>query len=352
MAKWKPSPLDLMLAFLPAALVLDLLGVDAVAVFAVSALAIIPLAGLMGRATEELAFHTGPGMGSFLNVTFGNATELIIAFAALQAGLPQVVKASLSGAIIGNLLLVLGLSMLAGGLRYRDQKFSPKAAMTYNSLMVMAIIGMTLPALFVYTGGSRASVENLSLGVSAVLLGVYILAMVFSLHTHKQIFNPLAEDESVHARWSKGKAILVLALSAVLVALMSEVLVGSVEHAAEKLGMTQLFIGVVVVAIVGNAAEHGIAVTVALKNKMDLSISIATGSSAQVALFVAPFLVLLSYAIGNPMDLFFEVFELAAMGLSVVAVYMVVQDGESNWFEGVMLVAVYLMMALVFFLHP
>jgi len=341
-----------MLIFFPVALVLYLAGFDPVAVFIVSAIAIIPLAGYMGQATEELAFHAGPGVGGLLNVTFGNATELIIAIAALQAGLMDVVKASLTGSIIGNLLLVLGLSMLAGGYNRKDQHFSPKAATTYNSLMVIAIVGMTIPAMFFYTGGSAAALENVSVGVSVLLLAVYALAMVFSLHTHKHIFNPLAHEETIHAHWSRGKAMLVLGLAAALVAVMSQVLVGSVERAAESLGLTELFIGVIVVAIIGNAAEHGIAVTVAMKDKMDLSVNIATGSSAQVALFVAPFLVLVSLAIGNPMNLFFEVFELAAMGLAVASVIMVSQDGESNWFEGAMLLAVYLMMALVFFLHP
>ena len=341
-----------MLVFFPLALALFFAGFDPVAVFILSALAIIPLAGYMGRATEELAHHSGPGVGGLLNVTFGNATELIIAFAALQAGLMEVVKASLTGSIIGNLLLVLGLSMLAGGYKRKEQRFSTRAAMTYNSLMVIAIIGMTIPALFFYTGGTEAAMENVSIGVSVLLLAVYAMAMVFSLHTHKHIFNPLAEDEAVHAHWSKGKAVLVLGLAAALVAVMSEVLVGSVEHAASSLGLTELFIGVVIVAIIGNAAEHGIAVTVAMKNKMDLAFNIATGSSAQIALFVAPFLVLVSLAIGNPMDLFFEVFELAAMGLAVAAVFMVSQDGESNWFEGAMLLSVYAMMALVFYFHP
>ena len=352
LARRRPSLLEMMLVLLPAAVALHLAGADPVAVFALSALAIIPLAGFMGKATEELAFHAGPGVGGLLNVTFGNATELIIAFAALQAGLFEVVKASLTGSVIGNLLLVLGLRMLAGGYNRKAQRFSPKAASTYNSLMVIAIVGMTIPALFFYTGGSDAALENVSVGVSVLLLSVYALAMIFSLHTHRHIFNPLAGEEAVHAHWSKRRALLVLSLSAAMVAVLSEVLVGSVERASESLGLSELFIGVVVVAIIGNAAEHGIAVTVAMKDKMDLAVNIATGSSAQIALFVAPLLVLLSLAVGNPMNLFFEVFELAAMGLAVASVIMVSQDGESNWFEGAMLLAVYLMMALVFYFHP
>ena len=348
----RPTWLEAMLCFFPLALVVELAGGPPVAVFALSAAAIVPLAGYMGRATEELASHAGPAVGGLLNVTFGNATELIIAFVALRANKLDVVKASLTGSIIGNLLLVLGLSMLAGGLRRREQHFSTKAASTYNSLMVVAIIGMIIPALFVYAGGGEGPLESISLGVSVLLLAVYALAMVFSLHTHKHLFNPLVGEEEVHAHWSRRKAVLVLALSAVLVAVLSELLVGSLDGVTASLGLKDLFIGVVIVAIIGNAAEHGIAVTVAMKDKMDLSLNIATGSSAQVALFVAPLLVLVGYAIGSPMTLFFEVFELAAMGLAVGAVIMVSQDGESNWFEGAMLFSVWLMMAMVFYFHP
>jgi Ca2+:H+ antiporter len=270
----------------------------------------------------------------------------------MQAGLMDVVKASLTGSVIGNLLLVLGLSMLAGGMKWKEQKFSIRAAGTYNSLMVIALIGMTIPALFFYAGGSEQARQNASVGVSVLLLAVYALAMVFSLHTHKHIFNPLADDKEAPAGWSRQKAILVLAGSAVVVGLLSEILVGSVEQAARSLGLSDLFVGVVIVAVIGNAAEHGVAVTVAMRDKMDLSFAIATGSSAQVALFVAPLLVLAGLAIGRPMDLFFEVFELAAMGLAVAAVIMVSQDGESNWFEGSLLLSVYLMMGIVFYFHP
>jgi len=352
MAFRRPSVLESMLVLIPLAILLRLAQADPVAVFVISAVAIIPLAGYMGRATEELARHAGPGIGGLLNVTFGNATELIIAFAALQAGLMDVVKASLTGSVVGNLLLVLGLSMLAGGLKRKEQSFSPRAAGTYNSLMVTALIGMTIPALFFYAGGSEQARRSASVGVSVLLLAVYALAMVFSLHTHKHIFNPLAHDKDAPAGWSRRKAVLVLAGSAVMVAVLSELLVGSIENAAASLGLSDLFIGVVVVAIIGNAAEHGVAVSVAMRDKMDLSFAIATGSSAQVALFVAPLLVLAGLAIGRPMDLFFEVFELAAMGLAVAAVIMVSQDGESNWFEGSMLLSVYIMMGIVFFLHP
>jgi Ca2+:H+ antiporter len=352
MARRGPSIMEMLLVLIPIAVVLRLAGANPAAVFLVSAAAIIPLAGFMGRATEELARHAGPGIGGLLNVTFGNATELIIAFAAMQAGLMDVVKASLTGSVIGNLLLVLGLSMLAGGMKWKEQKFSIRAAGTYNSLMVIALIGMTIPALFFYAGGSEQARQNASVGVSVLLLAVYALAMVFSLHTHKHIFNPLADDKEAPAGWSRQKAILVLAGSAVVVGLLSEILVGSVEQAARSLGLSDLFVGVVIVAVIGNAAEHGVAVTVAMRDKMDLSFAIATGSSAQVALFVAPLLVLAGLAIGRPMDLFFEVFELAAMGLAVAAVIMVSQDGESNWFEGSLLLSVYLMMGIVFYFHP
>jgi len=352
MARSRPPVLESMLVLMPVAVVMKVAGVNPAAVFLASAAAIIPLAGYMGRATEDLARHAGPGIGGLLNVTFGNATELIIAFTALQAGLLDVVKASLTGSVVGNLLLVLGLSMLAGGLKRKEQRFSVRAAGTYNSLMVMALIGMTIPALFFYAGGSEQARQSASLGVSVLLLALYALAMVFSLHTHRHIFNPLAEEDHAPAGWSRRKAVLVLGVSAMLVALLSEILVGSVEGAASSLGLSDLFIGVVIVAIIGNAAEHGVAVSVAVRDKMDLSFAIATGSSAQVALFVAPLLVLAGRAIGRPMDLFFEVFELAAMGLAVAAVIMVSQDGESNWFEGSMLLSVYIMMAMVFYLHP
>ncbi len=350
------SWLDLLLVFVPVAVGLELLHADPLVVFLSSGLAIIPLAGLLGRATEHLTSHVGAGMGGLLNASLGNAAELIIALVALRSGLHDVVKASLTGSILGNILLVLGASMVAGGLKYERQKFNQTAAGMGASLLLLAAVGLIIPALFHFTSAHRDVIleRELSLAIALVLFGIYGLSLMFSLKTHKHVFRgePDAVDDLGGKPWRRNTSILVLSGVTLLVAIMSEILVGALEPAAHRLGMTQLFAGVIVVSLVGNAAEHSTAIMVALKNKMDLALGIAVGSSLQIALLVAPILVFASYAFGAPLDLIFTPFEVAAVTISVLIVGFVAMDGESHWMEGAMLVGVYLMLAIAFFFLP
>jgi Ca2+:H+ antiporter len=326
--------------------------------FLLACIAIVPLAGWMGRATEHLADHTGEGIGGLLNATFGNAAELIIALMALRAGLHDVVKASLTGSIIGNILLVLGASVVAGGVRYKSQRFNAVAARSQTTSLTLAAIALIVPAAYHHFAGAAAPLKegSLSLEISIVLLATYALSLVFSLHTHKQLFagEPVDTLDQRHGHsWSLRKSSLVLAGATAAVAYISEILVKSVEQAAHAFGMTNIFVGVIVVAIIGNAAEHSSAILAAWKNRMDLSLGIAIGSSIQVALFVAPALVFASYAIGpRPMDLVFTPAEVMAIGLAVAITGQISSDGESNWLEGVQLLAVYLVLGIVFYFLP
>jgi Ca2+:H+ antiporter len=318
---------------------------------------------VMGEATEAIAAKSGPGIGGLLNVTFGNAPELIIAFFALLEGLQEVVKASLVGSIIGNVLLVLGASMLVGGLSREKQTFSHTAANAQSAMLLLALAALILPAVFelVHGGGLPAvgeervsfgsEVEKLSFAVAMVLLVSYAAGLVFSLKTHRQVFNPYESEGGEHeGAWSMRRALIVLAVAGLLVGVMSEILVGSIEDASKDIGLSQFFVGVFVVAIVGNAAEHWVAVAVAAKDKMDLAVNIAVGSSAQIALFVAPVLVLLSFAVGpDPMALVFNGYELGGLLFAVLIANFVTQEGESNWFEGVQLLSLYAVLGLVFY---
>jgi Ca2+:H+ antiporter len=347
--------------FTPVPIIGHFTGMHPTAILITSCLGIVPLAALMGKSTEYLAEHVGPGLGGLLNATFGNACELIIAFAALRAGLVDVVKASITGSIIGNILLVLGGSMLAGGMRYETQKFNRTAATTSATLLALAAISLCVPAVFHLTASHTAhqNETKLSLAISVVQFITYILSLIFSLKTHKALYGGGEEAESDEAEsdedgeggagWGKIKSIIVLLVATVLVAILSECLVNAVEEAAKHMGLTQLFIGVVLVAIVGNAAEHSTAVMMALKNKMDLAINIALGSGAQIALFVAPLIVFASFAIGRPMDLCFTAVELLAVVVSVIILSFVATDGECNWLEGVQLLATYAILAAAFF---
>lgn len=337
-------------------------------IFVTACLAILPLAGWLGTATEHVAAQTSEAIGGLLNATFGNAAELIIAFIAMQKGLYGVVKASLTGSIIGNVLLVLGLSFFAGGLRYRTQRFSAAGARSQSTMLLLATVALVVPAAFHYlvaerpnavhvAGKQLANLESdLSLEIAAVLLVTYALSLLFSLHTHKQLFAGSAsadEVEETHSHWPMSRALLTLAGATALIAWMSEVLVGSVEQAAKSLGMTSVFVGVIVVAIIGNAAEHSTAIMVARKNRMDLSLGIALGSSIQIALFVAPILVVASRFVGPaPMDLIFTPAEVVATGLAVAIAGQLASDGESNWFEGVQLLAVYVILGIMFYFLP
>jgi Ca2+:H+ antiporter len=352
----------LLVPFIVIAVVLEAGHADAALIFFSSALGVIPTAALMGRATEELATRSGPGIGGLLNVTFGNAPELIIAFFALEKGLQEVVKASLVGSILGNILLVMGAAMLVGGLKRDRQKFDRTAASSQSIMLLLACVALIMPAVFeLVIGGSLPSptaeskrfpsdLEVMSVGVSLVLLFSYIAGLFFSLRTHKDLFNPPHEQEEGHEPWSVRKSVGALAIAGVAVGLMSEILVGSIEEASKGIGLSPFFVSLIVVAIVGNAAEHWVAVYFAARDKMDLSIGIAIGSSAQIALFAAPVLVLVSLFVGPfPMSLVFNGLELAAILLAVLIANQVTHEGESTWFEGVQLLAVYTVLGLTFF---
>jgi Ca2+:H+ antiporter len=348
--------------FIPLAVGLDLANASSGLVFFSAALGVIPTAALMGEATENLAARSGPGIGGLLNVTFGNFPELVIAAFALNKGLHEVVKASIVGSVISNILLVMGFSMLVGGFKNGDQSFSQQAVHAQAAMLLLALAALVLPAVFQLAGGGSlpqvteqrvdfgSDVKNLTIGVSVVLLISYAAGLYFSLRTHRDLFNPHGQEEPDEEVWSMRRSVLLLAVAGVLVGVMSEVLVGSIEDASKAVGLSEFFIGVVVVAIVGNAAEHWVAVLVAFKNKMDLALNIAIGSSAQVALFVAPVLALLSFAVGpNPMALVFNGYELGGLLFAVLIANLVTQDGESNWFEGVQLLALYAVLGLVFY---
>ena len=348
--------------FIPAAIALELAHADATLIFFVAAIGIVPTAALMGLATEELAAKSGPGIGGLLNVTFGNAPELIIALFALNAGLQEVVKASIVGSIIGNILLVLGASMLVGGLKHQRQRFNPQAANIQATMLFLAAGALLMPAIFELVEGQGlpspaaelvdygSTVEKLSLAVAIVLMGTYLLGLLFSLRTHKDLFNPPYEEHEEGFGWSIRRSVIFLFVAGAAVGLMSEVLVGSISEAAESIGLSEFFVGVIVVAIVGNAAEHWVAILVAYKNKMDLAVNIAIGSSAQIALFVAPVLVIASYFIGvGPMPLVFNGFELGGILLAILVAQVITHDGESNWFEGVQLLALYAILGIAFF---
>jgi Ca2+:H+ antiporter len=350
--------LNWLLILVPVAIGLEFLRPEShTFIFIAACLSIVPLAGWLGRATEHIAHHAGEGIGGLLNATFGNAAELIIALAALHRGLYGVVKASLTGSLIGNILLVFGASALAGGFRYKAQQFNRTASSAQAILLTLASIGLVMPAAFHHLQSPvKVSLDNaLGLDVSLVLLIVYAAHLVFSVHTHKALFlgKPAPSGEPEETPWSLRKALLILAAATVLIAGMSEILVGSVEQAAVAFGMSEIFVGVIVVAIIGNAAEHSTAVLAALKDRMDLSFGIAIGSSLQIALFVAPVLVILSHFIGpRPMDLAFTPAEVLAVFLSVLIIGQVAADGETNWLEGVQLLATYLILAIVFYFLP
>jgi len=334
------------------------------AVFACSAIAIVPLAGMMGESTEKLASRLGEGVGGLLNATFGNAAELIIALAALQRGLYDVVKASLTGSIIGNTLLVLGLAMVAGGAKREKQTFDRAAAAASSTLLLLAAIALVVPAAFHFVADSAVASgklsparetlleRDLSLEISVVLIVAYILSLLFTLKTHKHLYSGGSQD-AAHHPVKIGHAVVTLLVATALIAWMSELLVGAVEEASHVLGLTEIFVGVIVVAIIGNAAEHSTAVMVAMKNKMDLALNIAIGSSIQIALFVAPVLVFASYLMPHgPMNLRFSAFEVLAVIAATVVVNLVSADGESNWLEGAMLLAVYTVLGLAFYFLP
>ena len=350
--------LNWLLIFVPVTIALEFLAPTSHTLIFISAcLAIVPLAGRLGEATEQIARRTGDAIGGLLNATFGNAAELIIAVMALRKGLYPVVKASLTGSIIGNILLVLGAAALAGGIRHKRQKFNRTGACAQATLLTLAAIGMIAPAAFHHLGGAgaRPQENELSLAIAAVLFAAYLAHLLFSLYTHRQMcaYDGTQEHEEPGVPWTMRRSMLELAGATALIAWISEILVGSVEQAAAAFGMTGIFLGVIVVAVVGNAAEHSTAVMMAMKNRMEVSVAIAIGSSLQIALFVAPLLVLVSRFIGpRPMDLVFTPAEVLAVFLAVMITGQIAADGETNWLEGVQLLAVYLILAIVFYFLP
>jgi Ca2+:H+ antiporter len=354
------SPINWLFVFIPITVVLEHLGhVSAPVLFFMAAVAIVPVAALIVRATEQIAHRTGDAVGGLLNATFGNAPELIIALVALKAGLLDMVRASLVGAILANLLLALGVGFVTGGIRFHDQRFNPTAARAYSTMMFLAAVSMTVPSAF-----SRVLAPNevirqeqlLNIGIAILLLLAYALYILYSLKTHSSAFASLdTEHESSHhgEQWGIARAVTSLLAASVFAAWMSEILVGAAEETGKALGMSQVFIGIVFVAIVGGAAESGSAVAMAQKNKMDLSVGIALGSCIQIALFVAPLLVLASYFIApQPLELAFSRAEIGSLFMAVLIGAMVCGDGQSNWYKGVQLITVYAIIALMFYLIP
>lgn len=337
-----------LLVALPASWLLVATGAPAVAVFVATGLAVIPLAAEMGSATESLARRTGPAAGGLLNATFGNAAELILALAALRAGLLDLVKASITGSILGNLLLILGLALFAGGMRRQTLTFNRTAAGMGGAMLLLAVVGLTIPALFAAThpAATAAVTVHLSEGVAIVLGATYLTGLVFSLVTHRGLFGREEHAPEASVGMSTGRAIATLAIATVLIAIQSEILVHATEGLVSRFGLSETFLGLIAIPLIGNAAENASAVVVARKGQTDLALSIALGSSTQVALFVAPALVLAGVLLGQPMHLVFTSFEVVAVGLTALIVTVIALDGESHWFEGVQLLAVYAIMAI------
>jgi Ca2+:H+ antiporter len=368
----KSSVLYLLLIFTPIAIALEFIHVNHIVIFVISSIALIPLAKLIGDSTEQLSLHYGSTLGSLLNVTFGNAAEIIIAIVAINAGLIDLVKASITGAILGNILLIFGLSILVGGFRYKEQYFSQQNVGLQSSMLFLAIIGLAIPTILVNTfnvKGVDTSIENqpnvliVSDILAFLLLAVYIAGIIFTFFTHKHLFsaqsysnNKKDQKEAGSKKekhgtvvWTKKKSFLLLGLSMAGVIVVSEMLVGSVETTAEQFGFGELFVGAIIIGIVGNAAEHSSAIVLARKGKIELSIGIAAGSGTQIALFVVPILVIAGIIMNQPFSLVFTLFELATIFLAAIILNLIARDGTSNWFEGIMLTFVYIIIAVGFF---
>lgn len=344
--------LKFLLIFIPISFIAKFMNASGSVMFLLSCASIIPLAGLLGEGTEEISFYSGPKIGGFINGTFGNATELIISFFALKEGLFEVVKSSIAGAVIGNVLLVIGASMLAGGFKYRSQKFNVKVVEVTSSMLLFAVIGLCIPALFTHSVPQdllNTRYEGLSIFVAVVMFIIYALSLYFSFGTHKHIYTDDEKSSSENAKWSLKKAIAILVTATVFIAIESEFLVNGIEDITASLGWSEFFVGIILIPIIGNAAEHSTAVLMALKDKMDVALEIALGSSLQIILFVAPILIFISLFF-TPMSIIFNQFELIALTAAVLIANKVSHDGESNWLEGVQLLAVYLIIAAAFFI--
>jgi Ca2+:H+ antiporter len=343
----------LVFIFVPAAIVAELLHAPPIVIFVSSAIAIIPVAGVLGSATEELAGHTGPTLGGLLTSTLGNFAELVIAGFALKAGLVGLVKASITGSILGNLLLVLGAAQLAGGLKYKTQKINPNVAGLNTTLLTVAVIGLVLPALFyaLHPDPQRVKTVSMSEGVAGLLILGYLLSLVYSMYTHKRLFGETAviSPHNNTTGWSLRRSIVILGAAALTIGVLSEILVSATEAAVKRMGLSEMFVGLVLIPIIGNAAENSSAVLMAMKNRMDLAVGIAVGSSVQVALVVAPLLVFMGVALGKPMDLAFTTMEVVSVALAVAVASSVMRDSESNWLEGAFLLIAYAAIAVAFF---
>ena len=357
----KSSIIYFLLVFVPISVILDLVHADHIIIFVIAVIALIPLAKLIGDSTEHLSTHYGSTLGSLLNVTFGNAAEIIIAVVAINAGLLELVKASITGAILGNIMLIFGLSMIAGGIRKKEQIFSRENAGLQSTMIFLAIIGLAIPTVLSSTILKPTEIENqlkiqfLSDALAIILLSVYIAGIVFTFFTHKHLFvSPHMEEEhnnhniaaATTKHWDKKRAFFMLAISMVGVVVISEILVGSVEETSKQFGFGEMFVGAIIIGIVGNAAEHSSAIILARKGKIDLSIGIAAGSGTQIALFVVPILVIFGIILNQPFTLEFTIYELVTLFLAAIILNLIAHDGRSNWFEGVMLTAVYIIIAI------
>jgi Ca2+:H+ antiporter len=362
----KPSIIYFLLVFVPISVILDLVHADHIIIFIIAVIALIPLAKLIGDSTEHLSTHYGSTLGSLLNVTFGNAAEIIISVVAINAGLIDLVKASITGAILGNIMLIFGLSMIAGGVRKKEQLFSRENAGLQSTMIFLAIIGLAIPTVLSSTILKPAEIENqlkiqfLSDALAIILLSVYIAGIVFTFFTHKHLFvSPQMEEEEENnnhnintittKHWDKKRAFFMLAISMVGVVVVSEILVGSIEETSKQFGFGEVFVGAIIIGIVGNAAEHSSAIILARKGKIDLSIGIAAGSGTQIALFVVPLLVIFGIILNQPFTLEFTIYELVTLFLAAIILNLIAHDGRSNWFEGVMLTAVYVIIAMGFY---
>lgn len=341
-----------LLVFVPIAIVARLAGASPIAVFILSAFAIIPLSGVLGAATEAVAEHTSPGIGGVLSATMGNLAELIIAGVALRAGLIDLVKASITGSILGNLLLVLGIALFAGGLKFRVQKFNPNLAGASSTVLLIAVFGLVVPTLFhaLHPDPARVATVRMSHYVAPLLIAGYVAWLLFSLWTHSSSFDSEASPPvTVGPKWSSKKAVIILLAAAIAIGVVAEVLVSATEQAVKVLGLSEFFVGLILIPIIGNAAENSSAIIMAMRNRMDLALNIAVGSSIQVALLIAPLLVLLGMVFHQPMDLAFTTMEVASIGLAVLVTSSVIRDAETNWLEGVLLLLAYSVLGVAFF---
>jgi Ca2+:H+ antiporter len=379
----KSSIIYFLLIFVPIAIVLEYIHAEQLILFIIAAVGLIPLAKLIGDSTEHLASHYGATLGSLLNVTFGNAAEIIIAIVAINAGLLELVKASITGAILGNILLIFGLSIMTSGFKFKEQFFNKEIIGMQASMLFLAVIGLTIPTILATTvlepinNTNQMKIQFLSDALAFLLLAVYIASIVFTFFTHKHLFIFKSHDDEliingngrngnkreekersssqhpeIMTQWSKKKSFLLLGLSMAGVIVISEILVGSIEVVTAEFGFGELFVGAIIIGIVGNAAEHSSAILLARKGKMDLSIGIAAGSGTQIALFVVPILVIAGILLNRPFNLVFTVFEVASILLAAIILNLIAHDGKSNWFEGVMLIAVYIIIAIGFFFIP